>query len=480
MKLLKNLRSQSGFSMVEISVAMGLLGLATLAVMNLTDNVTSSSKRAETLLSKSQFASALGTYMYSAQACNEMKGASWPSFDNNPKPIEINDWKVLGIKEDPNNVRGIYTGKEFKNFKIKKFEGKMDTTSANIASVVINGVTYKKTFLNVNTEIEVSQNAKVEEGNNSGKRTYNYFFNVPVLATAAGKVAFCAEEKGIQETCAAMKGVYNPTTKLCDLEKTCKIQGTYRVLSCDVAGYCSGAEGQSQGNPMANGGYGCPSGMGMQTGYKVWTSQAPCSGKKCTPITVTNTMSWFSCLDCPGMAGGGGTSGGSSGGGSYGGGGGGGYSGGGGGCFVAGTQIHLFGGEKKNIEDVKVQDELVDHSGRPVKVLQLQNYNYNGRIYSVNGSGYFFTANHPFLTTQGWKSLDPVLSSKESGIKVTLLKVGDTLVKKDGFEVIKSLDYKMSKEKVYNFTVSDSHEYIAEDFAVHNKLEYEQSLEQYQ
>jgi prepilin-type N-terminal cleavage/methylation domain-containing protein len=54
MKLLKNLRSQSGFSMVEISVAMGLLGLATLAVMNLTDNVTSSSKRAETLLSKSQ------------------------------------------------------------------------------------------------------------------------------------------------------------------------------------------------------------------------------------------------------------------------------------------------------------------------------------------------------------------------------------------------------------------------------------------
>ncbi len=140
----------------------------------------------------------------------------------------------------------------------------------------------------------------------------------------------------------------------------------------------------------------------------------------------------------------------------------------------------MFGGEKKNIEDVKVEDELVDHSGRLVKVLQLQNYNYNGRIYSVNGSGYFFTANHPFLTTQGWKSLDPVLSSKESGIKVTMLKVGDTLLKKDGYEVIKTLDYKHSKEKVYNFTVSDSHEYIAEDFAVHNKIEYEQTLEQYQ
>lgn len=466
MKLLKTLRSNRGFSMVEVTVAMGLLGLATLAVMNLTDNVTSSSRRAETLLSKSQFASALGTYVYSAQACNELKAAAMPSFDATPKPIEFNDWKVLGLKEDPNNVRGIYQGKEFKNFKIKSFTGKMDTTSPGLATVVINGTSFIKTFLNVNAVLEVSQNQKVEESSTSGKRDYQYFYNIPVLATAGGKVTYCAEEKGIQETCAAMKGVYNPTTKLCDLEKTCKIQGSYRVLACDVAGWCSTAEGPSQGNPMAGGSLSCPSGTAMQSGYKTWTSQAPCSGKKCTPITVTNTMNWFSCLDCPGMGGGTTSSGG--GGGPTGGGG-----GGGGGCFVAGTQIHMYGGEKKNIEDVKLGDLLSDHSGKQVKVLELKSYDYNGRIYSVNGSGYFFTPNHPFLTTTGWKSLDPKKSMQESpDIKVGMLKVGDTLVKKDGHEVIKTLDYKISKEKVYNFTVSDSHEYIADDFAVHNKEMY--------
>jgi type II secretory pathway pseudopilin PulG len=462
MKLLKTLRSQAGFSMVEVTVAMGLLGLASLAVMNLTDNVTSSSRRAETLLSKSQFASALGTYVYSAQACDELKGASMPNFDANPKPMRLDNWKVLGLKEDPNNVQGIYSGKEFKNFKLTKFEGKMDTTSPGIATVVINGVTYKKTFLNINAEVLVTQNAKVEEGNNSGKRTYNYFFNVPVLAAASGKVTFCAEEKGIQETCAAMKGVYNPTTKLCDLEKTCKIQGTYRVLNCDVAGWCSTAEGSSVGNPLAGGGYGCPSGTGMQTGYKTWTSQAPCSGKKCTPITVTNTMNWFSCLDCPGMTSGGGGGGGPTGG--FGGGG-----GGGGGCFVAGTQIHMFGGEQKNIEDIVVGDKLSDFRGNEVSVKNLKRYSYKGPIYSINGGGYFFTPNHPFMTTTGWKSLDPKKSMHESpGLLVTKLKVGDTLIKKNGYEVIKSLSSKVANEKVYNFEVSDSHEYIADEYQVHN------------
>lgn len=475
MKLLKSLRSNSGFSMVEITVAMGLLGLATLAVMNLTDNVTSSSRRAETLLSKSQFASALGAYIYSAQACNELRAGSAPTFNMTAKPLVLNDWKVLGLKEDPNNVQGIYTGKEFKNFKIKKFEGKMDTSSPNIATVIISNQPYKKTFLNVNVELEVTQNQKVEEGNNSGRRTYNYFFNIPVLATAAGKVAFCAEEKGIQETCAAMKGKYNEQTKLCDLEKTCKIQGTYRVLSCNVSGYCSQAEGPSQGNPMAGGALGCPSGTGMQTGYKTWSSTAPCNGKKCTPIQVTNVMNWYSCLDCPGMTGGSAPAPSNpyypSGGG-----------GGGGGCFVAGTQIHTFGGELKNIEDIVVGDKLSDFSGREVVVKNLKRYPYKGPIYSINGGPYFFTPNHPFKTMDGWKSLDPEKSMHESGVFVSMLKVGDTLLKKDGHEVIKTIEYKMTEEMVYNFEVSDSHEYIADDYAVHNLQEAQKDLaiEQYQ
>jgi type II secretory pathway pseudopilin PulG len=464
--------SSSGFSMVEISVAMGLLGLATLAVMNLTDNVTTASRRAETLLNKSQFASALGSYMYSSSACGEVQGMG--AFDATPKPIVLNNWKVAGHDENngiPEMIKGIGSGKKFKNFELKKLEATMDTTTGTLGKVTINGGVYTKTFLNVLAQIEVSQGSKKDDPDpTKGKRQYDYFFNIPVLADAGGVVKYCAEEKGLRETCASMSGTFDETTKKCKMDDTCSIQGTYRVLSCDYSACDTGSEGASEGNPVYSNNLACPgSSTRIQTGYKSWTSQAPCSGKKCTPIDVHNTMNWFSCLKCPT----GSTSGGSSAGGAIGGGGGGGYSGGGGGgCFVAGTQIHMFGGEKKNIEDILVGDELSDFKGNNVKVVSLMRIPYSGKIYSINGGGFFFTPNHPFLTINGWKSLDPKTSMKDApGLLVTQLKVGDTLLKKKGHEVIKTLEFKVVKETVYNFEVSGSHEYIADDYAVHNKQE---------
>lgn len=457
-KLLSNL----GFSMVEVTVAMGLLGLATLAVMNLTDNVTTASRRAETLLNKSQFASALGSYMYSSSACEEIQAMG--AFNATPKPIVLNNWKVAGHDENngiPEMIKGIGSGKKFKNFELKSLTATMDMTSPGLAQVPMNGGTYTKTFLNVMAQIEVKQNQKTEDNDPKGKRQYDYFFNVPVLASSTGVVTYCAEEKSIRETCASMGGTYDETAKKCKMDDTCSIQGTFRILTCDYS-TCDGAEGPTQGNPVNGNAASCPSSSTqIQTGYKAWTTQAPCNGKKCTPIDVHNVMNWYSCLKCPNSGGGGG------GGGTFGGSGG----GGGGGCFVAGTQIHMFGGEQKNIEDVVVGDELSDFKGNSVKVVSLMRIPYSGEIYSINGGDYFFTPNHPFLTTKGWKSLDPVTSMKDApNLYVTKLKVGDTLIKKNGYEFVRSLDAKVTNETVYNFEVSGSHEYIADDFAVHNKL----------
>lgn len=457
MKLQKIFRSNSGFSMVEISVAMGLLGLASLAVMNLSDQVNTSTKRAESMLSKSQFASSLGGYLYSAAACGEMKGMS--AFSATHSPIVLNEWKIAGFN-DGEMMKNIGSGKEFRNFKLKTLTGAMDTTG--MPTVDIDGVTHSRTFLNIRAEVEVRVNHKVAATDPAARRSYEYFFNVPVLA-AGGVVKYCNEEKTIQETCIAMKGKFE--NGKCELEKTCNVQGTYATLSCNPSAgqVCSTSGGSPQANPVT-GSASCPAGIGaIQTGTKTWSHLGTCSGKKCDRPTVYDTLSYFACLDCPGMTsgGGGGTATGG-GGGSYGG-------GGGGGCFVAGTPILMFGGERKNIEDVVVGDSLVDHKGLEVKVQNLKRYDYQGKIYSINGGPYFFTPNHPFLTATGWKSLDPQKSMAESpGLKVTMLKLGDVLLKKNGVEVLKTLDSKVINEKVYNFTVSDSHEYIADDFAVHN------------
>ena len=145
---------------------------------------------------------------------------------------------------------------------------------------------------------------------------------------------------------------------------------------------------------------------------------------------------------------------------------------GGGGCFIAGTEITLFDGTKKNIEDIGLGESLIDLRGSKVKVQKLISYDYEGPIYSINGGPYFFTPNHPFLTTSGWKSLDPKKSMEEApDLQVSHLMLGDILLKKDGVEVVLSLDSMNIKDKVYNFTLDGTHEYIANDYAVHNKMQ---------
>lgn len=139
-------------------------------------------------------------------------------------------------------------------------------------------------------------------------------------------------------------------------------------------------------------------------------------------------------------------------------------------CFVSTTEISLFNGDKKPISEIFIGDELVDGKGKKVIVQALKRYFHQGPVFSINGGEYFFTANHPFLTIGGWKSLDPKETKRLTpGLKVSQLKIGDILIKKNGVEVLSSLDSLPYHDFVYNFTVSDSHEYIAEDYVVHNE-----------
>lgn len=142
-------------------------------------------------------------------------------------------------------------------------------------------------------------------------------------------------------------------------------------------------------------------------------------------------------------------------------------------CFVAGTLIRMESGEKKAIEDVIKGDRLLDSYGKGVVVKKLTRYPHKGQIYSINGGEYFFTANHPFLVLSPdhgrvWKSLNPKVSMEESKVPVSLMQVGDLLVKEDGLEMLYTLDSIPFEGVVYNFTVSDGHEYIANDYVVHN------------
>ena len=95
----------------------------------------------------------------------------------------------------------------------------------------------------------------------------------------------------------------------------------------------------------------------------------------------------------------------------------------------------------------------------------------NRWLYSLNGGKYFVTEVHPFMTKGGvWKAFDPVAARKENPqLVIEQLKVGDVLVTRSGSVELTNFDRIWQKQTVYNIVVTNSHDYYADGYLVHNK-----------
>jgi len=138
-------------------------------------------------------------------------------------------------------------------------------------------------------------------------------------------------------------------------------------------------------------------------------------------------------------------------------------------CFVAGTQIEMADGSLKAIERVRVGDSVRAAGGGVNRVEKLFVIPSRGLKYSFNGGKFFVTASHPFLTEQGWKSLDPMGSVRENpGLRVTQLSEGDVVLTRAGSIRLHSVRAAESEETVFNFRTDGDHSYIADGYKVHN------------
>jgi hypothetical protein len=139
------------------------------------------------------------------------------------------------------------------------------------------------------------------------------------------------------------------------------------------------------------------------------------------------------------------------------------------GCFIAGTLIEMEDGSFKSIERIRVGDRVRGVMGKVNRVEKLFVIPHRGLKYSFNGSKYFVSASHPFLTEQGWKSLDPMVSVRENpGLKVTQLSEGDVVLSRQGSVRLHSIRAVENSEMVFNFRTDGNHSYIADGFKVHN------------
>ena len=148
--------------------------------------------------------------------------------------------------------------------------------------------------------------------------------------------------------------------------------------------------------------------------------------------------------------------------------------GGGSACFVSGTLITLADGTTKNIQDVKIGDVLKGGNSNNT-VLGFHQPLLNGKkLYSFNNGNYFVTAEHPFKTIDGWKSINPKLTESENiGISVSGLKVGDTLITDNGNVLLTAINSREEKAntQLYNFLLTGDHTYYADGYLVHNKTQ---------
>lgn len=168
--------------------------------------------------------------------------------------------------------------------------------------------------------------------------------------------------------------------------------------------------------------------------------------------------------------GGGGGGGGGDGGG---GGGGGGDDGGGGDCFCSGTLVTMADGYEKEIESIRVGEQVLGRSGSVNTVLDTPTFPVGQRTLYLINQKLRLTPEHPLLTDQGWKSLDPESTRRVNpDTPVTRLEVGDRLMTLHGQEPVKSIAILSGYDEdvVYSLLVSGDGTYIAEGYVVHHNF----------
>lgn len=166
----------------------------------------------------------------------------------------------------------------------------------------------------------------------------------------------------------------------------------------------------------------------------------------------------------------------------------------GGGCFTGSTRIAMADGTSTPIEQISIGDSVLGSDGTPNRVLDVATPLLGDRpLYSLNGGGYFVAASHPFMTQNGWKSLDPsATTARQPELEVGLLQVGDQVRTLLGvlapvgsgdlgvaahseieteYMLIERIDKTDADPStpLFNLRLDGDHTYFANDRMVHNK-----------
>ena len=148
-------------------------------------------------------------------------------------------------------------------------------------------------------------------------------------------------------------------------------------------------------------------------------------------------------------------------------------------CFIAGTMVSMADGFKKKIEDVKIGEKVLGFNKKINTVIAYDRpFLGKRKLYSINDSKAFVTNEHPFMTENGWRSINPDATRKETNrncddlTDIAELKIGDKIITDNDNSVIvkKIKEYNGDSQRLlYNFQLDGNSTYFADSYCVHNK-----------
>jgi len=99
-------------------------------------------------------------------------------------------------------------------------------------------------------------------------------------------------------------------------------------------------------------------------------------------------------------------------------------------CFVGDTEILMADGTVRRIAEVRVGDWVVGSGGDLNRVVEIETPLLGDRkLFAFGDEPAFVTAEHPFMTREGWKSIDPAATLEETGtFRVGTLTEADEVV----------------------------------------------------
>ena len=280
MGLLQKISNEKGFSLAEVMVSAGLIGIIAMMAIKISSQITTVQKRGENFVERNDFTGAFSRYLYSGKGCSDLVGQTVGSTLQDVSFSNLN-YLGMGTLASGSEVGG-------PSFTVVSLQARQNL-SASLPDVKVGADTFKKTSLEIEMVLRMD------------KRQTSHFYNVPVVSRTTGEIMLCNESKNVAEICNALLGTYDAANDRCNVAESCILKGTYKTLECspvpsDGSG-CSNNYGPEEVNPFT-GAVSCPTGSTpSQTGIVNWNHSVSC-GKKCTQ-TINNVARWFTCLECP-------------------------------------------------------------------------------------------------------------------------------------------------------------------------------------